>query len=148
MPPSPPTQPVPPSQTIFGGILVAALGAVVAGVALMFIQQSLGPIQSDRAPPAQLPSPPPAPPQIVPNQGPSAQAPTNPSGAVTTFLAAVGVTRVQIIQCAQRNSSAFVLGRDYSLEVENASFGEVRVKLFQRNDTLEDLLRHCSQRVN
>jgi len=126
-------QPFPISQSFWGAVAVAVVGAVVAGVILHFLfLESHQPI--------------PAPSTLI-ERGRVAPTPVPPAPetATRTFVAPVGVTKTQITQCVQRNSTQFVQWRDYSLEDESGSFGEVLVKLYQRDQTLEDLLRQCSK---
>ncbi len=113
-------------QTFVGAITVA----VLAGCILLFIQKDffqtnqLGPIRP----------------------GPVAPLPVTPirETAAESFVAPIGVTKMQIAQCVQRNSSQFVLGRDYSLE-EAGSLGEVLVNLHERDQTLKVLMQECSR---
>jgi hypothetical protein len=119
-------------QTFVGAITVA----VLAGSILLFVQRDF--FQPGPVPPSPLP------PGLVPS-GLVTPRPVTPIPEIVaeTFVAPIGVTKVQIAQCVQRNSSPFVLGRDYSLE-ENGLLGEVLVKLHERDQTLKVLLQGCS----
>lgn len=136
--------PTPPSQTFVGAIVVAVLGTVLGGLILLFIQnRSFGPDERGldySAPGRSVPGRP------SPNLPlPDHPVPARNDNSVRTFVAPIGVTKIQITQCVQRNSSQFILGRDYTLDVDKGAFGEVFIKLYERDDTLEDILRACSK---
>jgi hypothetical protein len=61
-----------------------------------------------------------------------------------SFLAPVGVTKRDIIQCVQRNSSQFILGHQYTLEDTKKSFGEILVILHVSDPSLKVLLHSCA----
>jgi hypothetical protein len=119
-------------QTVVGGIVAT----VVGGTIMLIIQKDL----FGSVPPNRIPTEP-----VLGDSVALAPVKPIPEGAVETFIAPIGVTKMQIAQCVQRNSSEFVFGRDYSLEEAIGSFGEVLVNLHKRDQTLKTLLQGCSR---
>jgi hypothetical protein len=129
------------SQTFVGGVAIA----VTAGLILLFFEKGVltsilpGSTNAPHRPPIIT---------VPPPQPPSTTEPPSPikDNSLKKFFATVGIAKSQIVECVQRNSSRFVLDRDYSLEEARDSFGEVIIKLYVHDEGLEALLRVCSSR--
>jgi hypothetical protein len=137
------------SQTFIGAVLVAALG----GIIVVLIQKGFldgnqppRPLPENspvRAPPPQTPVPEASSPQNhrPPNPLPRDPLPRNTNNWVESIDGPIGVPKTQISQCVQRNSTKYVVGRDYRLD--DGLYGEAIIKLYVNDESLKTLIFAC-----